>query len=328
VFWREQILPLMATNYWRTIDENGRPTDHFWRIDLLLFQSVFLADILLRILRLRRRLPGLSWGSALLRRWSDLPLFLPFWRWLRVIPVVERLQNSGLVNFEPLRAAVSRGVVALLAVELFEVLALQLVDGAQGLIRSPRWPQRIRRLRSHQSVSVNDERELVELVRIWGPLLLRDVGPRLAPELQAVLSHSLQQSLQNVVVPPALRQLQPLLQMEQGLSRQLAAGVVDGLLDLSRGAGLRLQQRDTRQIDLLQNCVDRFWEELANSLEAGEALGRSQQLICALLEELKLTYLGQINRAGIDALILELDQLTVPGTAPGAASTTAGDRSL
>jgi hypothetical protein len=74
--------------------------------------------------------------------------------------------------------------------------------------------------------------------------------------------------------------------------------------------------------------VDRFWEELANSLEAGEALGRSQQLICALLEELKLTYLGQINRAGIDALILELDQLTVPGTAPGAASTTAGDRSL
>jgi hypothetical protein len=328
VFWREQILPLMATNYWRTIDENGRPTDHFWRIDLLLFQSVFLADILLRMFRLRRRLPGLSWGSALLRRWSDLPLFLPFWRWLRVIPVVERLQNSGLVNFEPLRAAVSRGVVALLAVELFEVLALQLVDGAQGLIRSPRWPQRIRRLRSHQSVSVNDERELVELVRIWGPLLLRDVGPRLAPELQAVLSHSLQQSLQNVVVPPALRQLQPLLQMEQGLSRQLAAGVVDGLLDLSRSAGLRLQQRDTRQIDLLQNCVDRFWEELANSLEAGEALGRSQQLICALLEELKLTYLGQINRAGIDALILELDQLTVPGTAPGAASTTAGDRSL
>jgi hypothetical protein len=63
-------------------------------------------------------------------------------------------------------------VVALLAVELFEVLALQLLDGLQQLIRSRRWPMRIRALRSHQTVVSNDERELVELVRIWGPLLL------------------------------------------------------------------------------------------------------------------------------------------------------------
>jgi hypothetical protein len=141
-FWNDQVLPLVATNYWRSIDENGRPADHFWRIDLLLFQSVFVLDILLRLIRLRRRLPGLSWGDALLRRWSDLPLLLPFWRWLRLVPVLERLQTSGLVNFEPLRAVVSRGVVALLAVELFEVLSLQILDGTQGLIRSRRWPQR------------------------------------------------------------------------------------------------------------------------------------------------------------------------------------------
>ncbi len=330
-FWRQQVLPLVATNYWRSIDENGRPTDHFWRLDLLLFQSVFLADILLRAARLRRRLPGLSWGDALLRRWTDLPLLLPFWRWLRLVPVVERLQSSGLVNMEPLRAVISRAVVALLAVELFEVLALQLMDGAQGLIRSPRWPQRIRQLRSHQTVSINDERELVELLRIWGPLLLSQVGPRLAPELRAVLGHALQQTLQSMVVPPQLRRLQLLLQVEQEMTRQLATGVVDSLLELSRGAGLRLQQRDNRQIDLLQNCVDRFWEELAVALESGPVLERSQQLLCALLEELKLTYLGQINRAGIDALIRELDQLTVPGPGlgqePAVAAPTGPDQS-
>ena len=116
---------------------------------------------MLRLIRLRRRLPGLSWGDALLRRWSDLPLLLPFWRWLRLVPVLERLQTSGLVNFEPLRAVVSRGVVALLAVELFEVLSLQILDGTQGLIRSRRWPQRLRALRSHQSVaSSSDERAI------------------------------------------------------------------------------------------------------------------------------------------------------------------------
>ncbi|NQV10300.1 MAG: hypothetical protein HQ527_03900 [Cyanobacteria bacterium] len=311
-FWREQILPLVATNYWRSIDENGRPTDHFWRGDLLLFQSVFLVDILLRVIRSRRRLPGLSWGQALLRRWTDLPLLLPFWPLLRVIPVAERLQTSGLVNFEPLRAVVSRVVVALLAVELFEVLALQLMDGAQGLIRSSQWPERIRRLPSHQNVNLNDEREVVELTRIWGPLLLRQVAPRLGPELEAVLSHSLQQSLQGLVVPPGLRQLQPLLQLELGLSKQLASGVVQSLLDLSRSAADRIQKPDNQQIDLLERVLDRFWEELADSLENGVALERTQQLLCTLLEELKLNYLGQINRTGINALIRELDQLMVP----------------
>ena len=321
-FWQEQVLPLVATNYWRSIDENGRPTDHFWRYDLVLFQSVFALDILLRAVRLRRRLEGLSWGAALLRRWIDLPLLLPFWRWLRLVPVLERLQSSGLINIEPLRAVVSRAVVALLAVELIEVLALQLIDGLQGLIRSRRWPGRLRALRSHQSVG-RDQRELVELTRIWAPLLLARVAPRLAPELQGVLGHALQQSLENTMVPPALRRLQPILQVESGLSRQLAAGMVDNLLDLTRSTGERLGRRNDQQLQLLQSCIDRFWEELAAALEEGPALEQSQLLLCALLESFKRSYVSQITRAGIEGLIEELDLLTVRGPGQEQAATDA-----
>ena len=317
-FWNQQVLPLVDTNYWRSIDENGRPTDHFWRFDLLLFQSVFAFDILLRAYRMRRRLPGLSWREALLRRWIDLPLLLPFWRWLRVVPVTERLQSSGLISVEPLRAVISRAVVALLAVELFEVLALQLIDGLQGLIRSRRWPARIRSLRSHQTVISHDEQELVELLRIWAPLLLTQVAPRLAPELQGVLGHALGQSLQSTVVPPPLRQLEPLLRMEQGLARQLAGGMVESLLDLSRNTGDRLGRRDDQQLQLLQRFIDRLLEELALALENGPVLERSQQLLCTALEEFKRTYVSQISRAGIGGLIEELDQLTVRGDAGGA----------
>ncbi|MEB3332820.1 MAG: hypothetical protein VKI83_10060 [Synechococcaceae cyanobacterium] len=310
LFWRRQVMPLVATNYWRSIDENGRPTDHFWRYDLLLFQSVFFVDIVLRAWRTRRRLPGLTWNEALLRRWLDLPLLLPFWRWLRLLPVLERLQTSGLINLEPLRAVVSRAVVALLAVELFEVLALQLLDGGQQLVRSRRWPARLRALRSHQTVISHEEQELVELVRIWAPLLLVQVAPRLAPELQGVFGHALQQSLQSSVVPPPLRRLQPLLAVEQGLSRQLAAGMVESLLDLGRSTGERLGRRDDQQLELMQRCIDRFWEELAAALEQGPVLERSQQLLWATLEQFKTTYLSQITRSGIESLIDELDLLT------------------
>ncbi|MFM1812647.1 MAG: hypothetical protein RLZZ336_1585 [Cyanobacteriota bacterium] len=308
-FWRQQILPLVDTNYWRSIDENGRPTDYVWRLDLLLFQSVFALDIALRVIRLRRRLPGLSWRDALLRRWIDLPLLLPFWRWLRLLPVVERLQSCGLITVEPLRAVISRAVVALLALELFEVLALQLLDGSQSLIRSRQWPERIRALRSHQSVGTTDERELVALVRIWGPLLLSQVAPRLAPELQGLLSYSLRQSLQGTVVPPPLRQLQPLLQVESELSRQLGAGMTRNLLELSRNTGKQLARRDTAQLELVQRCIDRFWEELAAALENGPVLNQTQELLSALVESFKGTYLSQIKRTGVSSLIEELDQL-------------------
>ena len=306
-FWQQQVLPLVATSYWRSIDENGRPSDHFWRLDLLLFQSVFAFDILLRMLRLRRRFPGLSWRDALLRRWIDLPLLLPFWRWMRVVPVVERLSQCGLINVEPLRAAVSRAVVSLLALELFEVLALQLVDGTQSLIRSPQWPSRIRSLRSHQSVSGVDDQQLLDLIRLWGPMLLGKVTPRLAPELQSLLGHALQQQLREVpggaIVPV-------------GVSRQLAGGVVESLLDLSRSTAERLARNDDRQSELIQQAIDRFWEELAAALEQPGTLERSQDLLCALLQQLKLNYLAQMNRAGIDALMDELDELTVPISPP------------
>jgi hypothetical protein len=309
-FWQQQVLPLIETCYWRSIDENGHPTDHFWWYDLVLFQGIFVLDIGLRVLRLRRRLPGLSWRDALLRRWIDLPLLLPIWRWSRLLPVVERLSGAGLINIEPLRAVVSRAVVSLLALELFEVLALQLVDGTQSLIRSPQWPRWIRNLRSHQRANLADGGDLVELLRLWGPMVLGQVAPRLSPELQAVLSHALQQSFRGGA-------------MGAQLSSQLSAAVVDSLLDLSRSTGKRLSQPDNRQVELLLRFADRFLDELGGALEAGSTLERSQQLLCSLLQDLKLTYLAQVNRAGIDALMDELDELTSPVAAsPSSASPT------
>ena len=95
-----------------------------WRIDFP-FQILFLLDIGLRAVRLKRRFPAIAWRDALLRRWIDLPLLIPFWRLLRVVPVTERLSSTRMIQLEPLRAAVSRGVVAVLALELFEVITLR-----------------------------------------------------------------------------------------------------------------------------------------------------------------------------------------------------------
>jgi hypothetical protein len=123
------------------------------------------------------------------------------------------------------------------------------------------------------------------------------------------LGHALQTSLQRTLVPGPLRQLQPLLGVEQGFSRQLAQGMVESLLDLSRSAGSQLGRRDDEQLRLLQHAIDRFWEELALALEQGPALERSQELLCTAIERVKRTYISQISRSGVAGLIDELDQL-------------------
>jgi 1,2-phenylacetyl-CoA epoxidase catalytic subunit len=104
--------------------------------------------------------------------------------------------------------------------------------------------------------------------------------------------------------------------------------VVDSLLDLSRGTAQRLARSDDRQSALLQQAIDRFWEELAAALEQGPVLQRSQELVCALLEQLKTTYLSQISRSGIEALIEELDELVTAQPATGQSGGQSGSPSV
>jgi hypothetical protein len=313
-FWSQQILPLVEINYWRSIDENGRPTDLSWRVDAP-FQLLFLLDIVLRCLRLKSRYPAIRWRDAVLRRWIDLPLLLPFARWLRLVPVTERLSRTGLIQLEPLRAVISRGVVALLAVELFEVITIRVVDTFQQLIRSPQLPERVRSLCSHQTSNANEDRELLELLRLWLPLLLTKVGPALRPQLVALIGHLLQQSLSRSVMPEPLRRVAALQSAEAEFSRQLATGVVDSVLDVSRGAGNRIGQRDQVLETLGTDALDRLWEELAVILEQGPVLERSQDLLTSFLEELKRSGFRQFSdQDDVDALISELDGLNFSPT--------------
>ena len=308
-FWNQQILPLVEINYWRSIDENGRPTDLSWRVDAP-FQLLFLLDIALRCLRLKSRYPAIRWRDAVLRRWIDLPLLLPFARWMRLVPVTERLSRAGLIQLEPLRAVISRGVVALLAVELFEVITIRVVDTFQQLIRSPQLPERVRGLCSHQTSDANEDQELLELLRLWLPLLLTKVGPALRPQLVALIGHLLQQSLSRSVMPEPLRRVAALQSAEAEFSRQLATGMVDSVLDVSRGAGNRIGQRDQVLETLGTDALDRLWEELAVILEQGPVLERSQELLTSFLEDLKRSGFRQFrDQDDVDALIRELDGL-------------------
>jgi len=177
-------------------------------------------------------------------------------------------------------------------------------------VKSPRLPEKIRLLCTHQSVIDEGEPELAELLRLWLPLILIQVGPALRPQLVALIGHILRRNLEETAIPGALRTLPGVDNAEQKLSQTLSAGLVDSLLNLSRNAGDRLGQKDPVLESLGVETADRFWEELAHKLETGAVLERSQELIAVFLEDLKRSSMSQLRlQKDVDELITELDGL-------------------
>lgn len=86
-----------------------------------------LLEYLLRTFYISHRNPNLNWLEAMLRRWYNLFLLLPFWRWLRVIPVTIRLYQAHLLNLEPIRAQLNHDFAVSFAGEITEMVGILLV---------------------------------------------------------------------------------------------------------------------------------------------------------------------------------------------------------
>lgn len=81
--WFEaQIIPLMATNYWRRYGEDGNFIDRFDAIDLP-FTLLFFVEFLGRTFWLSRQYRAYHWRDAMFWRWYDVLLFFPFGGWHR-----------------------------------------------------------------------------------------------------------------------------------------------------------------------------------------------------------------------------------------------------
>ncbi len=74
-FFTQQIRPLIALNYYRSIGENGELIDWFWLIDAP-FVAIFALEFIARTFYLSRRFKSLTWLDAVLWRWYDIFLLL------------------------------------------------------------------------------------------------------------------------------------------------------------------------------------------------------------------------------------------------------------
>ncbi|MFN9175326.1 MAG: hypothetical protein ACK58N_12695, partial [Synechocystis sp.] len=193
-FFDQQIRPLIETNYFREIGENGQPTDNFPLIDFPFF-VIFLTDFLVRTRIISRRYKSVSWVDAMFWRWYDFFLFLPVFRWLRIIPLIVRLDQAKFLNFNQVKGQAVQGFVAIIAEEMTEVIVIRIIDQLQDLVRQGQIRKLLNSAKTKKYIDINDRNEIVEIFRILSHVLVEKVLPKVQPDMQDFVLYNLELSL-------------------------------------------------------------------------------------------------------------------------------------
>ena len=133
-FHDQKIQPLIVTNYYRRLDEDGNFIERFWQIDIL-FIGIFTGELLGRIFYIRRHNRNVTWQQAIIWRWYDLILLLPFVQFFRVIPVAIRWHQAELVNLDVVQSELNRLFVGQIINELTDAVVIQVLHQTQGAVK-------------------------------------------------------------------------------------------------------------------------------------------------------------------------------------------------
>lgn len=303
-FFETDLRPLINANFYRDVGRYGRFVDHFWQIDLP-FMLIFAADFLIRTRYISRRRPDLSQWEAMLRRWYDLFLLLPFWRWLRIVPVTLRLYQTRLLSLEAVRSQINHDFAIGFAQELTEMIGVQVIDQIQDAIEQGEVTRWILHPESRQPyVQVNQTNESVALANRLIQVSVYDVLPHVQADIENLIHHVVISTLNQ---SPEYRQFQSIpglgqipSQAIERLAKGISQGAYQNLVNvLEDPVGAEITSRISRD----------FRDVLEAELKKSHNVEEIQSLLVDLLEEIKINYVKQIFQGGTERALEEVEQL-------------------
>lgn len=290
-FFNAKIKPLLLTNYYRSTGENGLPTDNFWVVDfpfVLLFGAEFLARTFYLTRRHRDR--NLKWPDAMLWRWYDVLLLIPIWQWLRIIPVVIRLDQANLIKLDRIRDQATQGFVSNIAEELTEAVLVQSINRLQSDISTgvlTRWAMNTIN-RPYQDINQRDEiREIIDRML---KITVNQALPQVKPELEAVIRHVMEGVLEQSPIYKGFKSIPLMGVVPSQLNEQLIASVTSGAYD-----ALSQSLDDQVAGELINQFVKNFGRAIVEGLQDGDSLDELQSLLSDLMEEVKVNYIQHLE---------------------------------
>ncbi|MGB3492708.1 MAG: hypothetical protein WBA57_08265 [Elainellaceae cyanobacterium] len=289
-FFNSEIRPLIATNYFRAIGENGDFVDRFWYIDIW-FVILFGAEFLIRTLYLSIRYKGTNWLDTMLWRWYDLLLLIPLWRWLRVIPVTIRLSQARLVNLLPLQSRIVRGILASVAIELTEIVFIRIIDQLQTMIREGEVAKALLQPETgRRYIDINGVDELQVISQRLISTLVYQVLPQVKPEIEALIVHTLMGAFNDSPVYNNIRSLPGVGNLPNQVSHRIASEVTDNVYSV-----LKSSLEDEVGAELMQSLTAKLANTFRSELSEAKSVEELQYLLGTILEEIKINYVQRLS---------------------------------
>lgn len=303
-FFDTHVRPLIQTNYYRRIGFNGKFIDSFWLVDLP-FNILFSGIILARTFSVKRTCTKLTWLEAILRHWYDIFLIIPFWRWLRVIPLLIHLYQSNLLDLRPIEGQIKRDFITNFAEEIAEIVGIQVINQIQDSIRRgdlARWLFQPETRRPF--IKINNTNEVKEIASRLLYLSVYQVLPQIQPDIEALMRYNIESILKQ---SPIYQQLQTVPGLSH-LPTQLTEKLVT---DMSQAAynTLTTSLEDPVVIELSNRLFQNFSTALSTEIQDRQNLQEIQSLILELLEEFKINYVKDIAEVGVERTLAEATQI-------------------
>jgi hypothetical protein len=296
-FFQTEVQPLLATNYYRLVGENGGYVDYFGLIDFP-FGVVFALEFLARTWFISRRRTGVSWLDAMLWRWYDLFFLVPFWRWLRIVPVTIRLNQAQIINLNSIQKQISQGLVAGIAEDVTEIVIIRLINQIQASVRNGD----IGRLLSEVDnpyIDINNTNETIEIIRILAKVLADRVLPAIQPEVETLLHYGVDKALKQSPAYQGIKLLPGGDRTLAGLSRQLVSQTYSAFSSTLQAALAEDEQFDR----LLESLVSNVGKTISTELQAQQSMNKIEFLLIDLLEEIKINYVERLSQEDIEEIL-------------------------
>lgn len=297
-FFDRQLQPLIETNYYRPVDETGEPVDYFALLDFPFF-IIFLLEFLIRTWSIRRQHKGIRWLDAMLWRWYDVFLLIPFYRWLRIIPVMIRLHQAQLINLRAIQRQASQGFVASIAGDMTEVIVLNVVNQLQDSIQEGVIQNFISQHETKRYIDLNDRDETSEIIRLVVDMVINQVLPKVQPELEALFQYTIETAIAQTPAYRTFKQLPGLQALQSQLSQTLTHELCQGLLAILQ----ELIESDSKFYALTDNLSDQFRRSLREELGAHNRMSQIEILVIDLLEEVKVNYIQRLSHEDIEDIL-------------------------
>ncbi len=300
-FLERKIIPLLEQNYFRETLPTGQFVDEFWRIDLF-FMGFFGSELLIRTLILSRNETDLSWGAALARRWYELPLILPFWRWLRILPAGVRLHRTGLCDVENLIGQVTHEPAAYLSDRVSKFAMVRLINQTQSSMRQGTWQAPWQR--NGDSWQSEDLAKIDQVIDRLLQLVVFQVMPTVQPDLEQLLRHSLRRALLESELYSGLPPVPGL----NTLSGEALDSIADYLAQASCDVIVNSYTDDEGRA-LLDQLSHDFRHRLSQELQTSTSSHELRLLLSELLESLKVNYIQRSEQDNPEITLREVNAL-------------------